>query len=1265
MNDNPYVGPRSIGGVDHQGEQIYGRTRETSQLVDLLIADRVMLVYSPSGAGKSSLLQAGLAPAMMKQRFQVRPIVRVNLEPPTEANFDREHGNRYTLSALLSLEEGLPKDTKKTPVTELARMTLLEYLGEEANGELLIFDQFEEVLTVDPLDVEKKTEFFTQVGSALRDRGRWAVFAMREDYLAGLDPYLNRVPTRFSNTFRLGLLEKEEALEAVYMPAEAAGVEFTRDAASLLVENLSSIRVQYDGGRKEESAPGLYVEPVQLQVVCRRIWGKLPAGTKTIGIDDIGGVSTVDDALSAYYEDTVRDVSRKCGVSERAIRDWFGRALITRQKTRSQVSQSDDRSVAVHSALKPLVDSYLIRSDRRLGSYVYELAHDRLIGPVLENNAQNISDLQKAAELWERQGRPDGLLLNRKQRLRLDRGNSSGLEAEFLDKSRRHQNAQWIVRGLGGLVAMVMVAAIWLLLLNYQSQAKLDERDAEIQSKDRKITEDRDKLDAEIRAHDEADKAAETSRQNEATALGKLQEQTRFATSNNLSNIAEARRGGRLDLAALLAIEAWHHLPSNDSRFTLFDMVRSNPRAMVMLHHENQVHVVAFGPPGMLATGCSDGTIWIWNVQRRISQIIDTKGGAVYALSFNRDGLLASGAADGWVRLWDPKTRQSLPGSVQAHRGRVNTVAFDPGGRILISGGQDGLIRFWAVQDRQLAPATGQDGVPASLRPGGEVKSAGIFLANREVVAARSGGAAMVWNLDAPDRPGYLVSPSDNNGNGEFAGISETGRKFAVKGNENVRVWAPGRGGPLSARYGKFEEGWMWTAAIAPVQNLIAIGGNGRKVQVYDLASSAKPRIELQGPENVIKQVTFSRDATQLASLSENDRSVWIWDMRPTVQSAASKPVGDPAAMRGDPLQNVAMDPNGRWFVTTFSSRGSQLASFSQTSPGQWQLTKKVTLSGYFSDTWRQDWRPRLAASPKSSARQFLAVGEASGRISLRDPLSLTEIGSIASVRGQIANVVLNFDGTLLAVTGWRGNPTLRIYSLADLAHPELLVTMQGPVSPLEAAAFSPTRNLLALGGNTMMGEKVDPQNSEIRLWDLQDPRKPKLAATLPLAEAHSTLFSPDGKTLVTAGEVLSLWDVPEGPAPEKPKQLVPRAILGATIGWPRRMQFSPKGDVLATAESDEPSSTAGMRIHLWDTERGVRFGDPLEFPWPVDVAAFEPDDKGLLLWTALGIQRVPLDEKAWIPDLCARANRNLSRREWDVYVGTGDYHETCSLPRK
>jgi len=66
-----------------------------------------------------------------------------------------------------------------------------------------------------------------------------AIFAMREDYLATLDPYLDLVPTRFSNTFRLDLLKQPAAVQAIRVPAAERGVDFAEDAAQELARNLS------------------------------------------------------------------------------------------------------------------------------------------------------------------------------------------------------------------------------------------------------------------------------------------------------------------------------------------------------------------------------------------------------------------------------------------------------------------------------------------------------------------------------------------------------------------------------------------------------------------------------------------------------------------------------------------------------------------------------------------------------------------------------------------------------------------------------------------------------------------------------------------------------------------------------------------------------------------------------------------------------------------------------------------------------------------
>ena len=280
---------------------------------------------------------------------------------------------------------------------------------------MLIFDQFEEILTVDPTDRAAKEAFFAQVGAALRHRQRWALFAMREEYPTSLDPYLRPIPTRLSTTYRLELLGEGAAHIAVQRPARQAGVDFTDAAATKLINDLRRVRIQRPEGMTEEQL-GLYVEPVQLQVVCRRLWERLSLDATQIGVENVEAVGDVDSALEGYYAERVVAIAEATGVRERAIREWFDRQLITEQGIRGQVLQGHEESQGLENrAIMPLVDAHLVRAEKRRGATWFELAHDRLIEPVRKNNAAwyqaNLSPLQRQAALWEEQHRSPGLLL--------------------------------------------------------------------------------------------------------------------------------------------------------------------------------------------------------------------------------------------------------------------------------------------------------------------------------------------------------------------------------------------------------------------------------------------------------------------------------------------------------------------------------------------------------------------------------------------------------------------------------------------------------------------------------------------------------------------------------------------------------------------------------------------------------------------------------------------------------------------------------------
>lgn len=253
---NPCVGPRPF----ETGEALYGRDDDLYRLHNLLVAKRIVLLYSPSGAGKTSLVQAGLVPRLEQDGFRVLPVIRVNLDiTSSEA---ASCANRYLVSTVSSLDRPLPA-SEHVGLSDLSGLDLSTYLDRrpgaaEGSYEVLIFDQFEELLTLDPTDHDAKEAFMAQVGDALRNRRRWALFAMREEFIAALEPFARLIPTRLSTTFRLDLLGEKAAQVALRAPAADSGVTFSDAAACELVDELRRTCVQRSDGPHEELGP--YVE---------------------------------------------------------------------------------------------------------------------------------------------------------------------------------------------------------------------------------------------------------------------------------------------------------------------------------------------------------------------------------------------------------------------------------------------------------------------------------------------------------------------------------------------------------------------------------------------------------------------------------------------------------------------------------------------------------------------------------------------------------------------------------------------------------------------------------------------------------------------------------------------------------------------------------------------------------------------------------------------------------------------------------------------
>lgn len=511
---NPYVGPRPFC----KGELFFGREREATSVVNSLLSSRVMLLHSPSGAGKTSLIQTSVVPSFERRGFLIcagREVdgdtdpefmpLRVNFPPPQAVP------NRYVFSVVNGIignftdHERIVTMTMADAVEEFARH------HDSQQRQLLVFDQLEEALTLNPGDVDGQTAFFEQLGEVLADSRRWALLAIREDYMGALDRFRQYLPGQLRATFRLDLLDVKAALRAVQKPAMESGVEFSDDAAEALVHDL---RLVYSG-RGDEDAPSVgspYVEPALLQVVCFDLFRKLSKGQgsdfEAITVANVDDSKPFSKAISKYYRSVIREAAeatkeadvgdaaqeavvrggaaKNPGI-EKMLRDWVGHDLIAQQRLRRQTRQKPSVPKP-DAALRVMQGMYLIRDDPRPGGPpLWELSHDMLVGPVLEDNRawrvksggkKRLELWQVLAEDWHASGRDPELLLQGSEYLAAAphrrRAGLTKTEHAYLEASaevyraegrkarlKRQLGQTRILLALSVLVNVVLVILLW------------------------------------------------------------------------------------------------------------------------------------------------------------------------------------------------------------------------------------------------------------------------------------------------------------------------------------------------------------------------------------------------------------------------------------------------------------------------------------------------------------------------------------------------------------------------------------------------------------------------------------------------------------------------------------------------------------------------------------------------------------------------------------------------------------------------------------
>lgn len=863
--DSPFVGPRPFD----QTNIIYGRDQEIAELRYYAGAKRIVLLYSPSGAGKSSLLNAGnglLAKLRQTGRFDVLGPARVNQAPD-----GFETGNRFAWSAINEFEKRRTEGAR--PPQFFAQTTLAEYVRERAKTKnvFLVFDQFEEVLRIDPKDTSTKRALFDQLGELLFDPQVWALFVIREDYLASLDPYARQLPTHLLNRFRVDFLRREDqALDAVTKPLKATGRAFESGVAEDVLKDLA--------------LGGDYVEPLQLQVVCSNLWDKIASRDpqQLITRTDVGEIS---DALATYYRQKVHQADPG---REREIRDWFDEKLITADGVRNLVRQEARESAGLpNEVAEELVNTYLVRKESRAGGMWLELAHDRLVEPVRRDNKkwreENLSPWQRAADLWDERKRPTDLLLRGESLQKAQEWSRNrkltSFETEFFDQSqaaeaaalKAQQAAERELRQarrtkiLGYVVSILGVGAIIASYFAYAKSrealenARLATENAALASKNEATA-----IENEKKAQKKTKEAEVNERKFETAAKQATEQSARADTEARAARSALAKKDAaeadrmlignpRQDIAAAYAAHALRTFPESvEARATTARLLLGRPWHMPgpLLRHRGLVHAAFSADGNLVATSGADGTR-IWNsANGRSVATLPLAGGASYA-EFRPDGkFLLTVSQDGAI-LWDTSTWKRAGEPFRTSRGITSAASFSPDNR-RIAVGAGVVIELFDIATR--APSGGT----MTLQPVSTLK---FSPDNRHLLAKASGpGGAILDTATGETSNLPLATDFAFNFNGALA---------LANGNRGVGFFGP-KGEALTLLYEGRGSGLAFVGGT-----LLAIAGengvtfhnhlNGKPIREPVLAKSMPSTLRTNG--NSILVLTGIPSAVSVLSL--------------------------------------------------------------------------------------------------------------------------------------------------------------------------------------------------------------------------------------------------------------------------------------------------------------------------------------------------------------------------------------------------------------
>jgi transcriptional regulator with XRE-family HTH domain len=281
-----------------------------------------------------------------------------------------------------------------------------------------------------------------------------------------------------------------------------------------------------------------------------------------------------------------------------------------------------------------------------------------------------------------------------------------------------------------------------------------------------------------------------------------------IAVSRQLAGESLALASTDFVTAGRLAVAAWSVFPTDQARSAM-TAVLADQHPDDVLPGNPPVTGVAFSPDGkLLAAAVSHGTtaggrdtVQLWDPA--IDQAVgvplpaDTvTGGGVNAVgvngvAFSPDGkLLAVANSDGTVRLWELATGRAVGAPLLASVGfqvGVNGVAFSPDGKVLATANSDGTVRLWELATGRAAGAP----IPADTGSANGVNGVAFSPDGKLLATANSDGTVRLWDV-ATGRAAGAPIPADTGSAGGVNGVafSPDGKVLATANSDGtVRTW--------------------------------------------------------------------------------------------------------------------------------------------------------------------------------------------------------------------------------------------------------------------------------------------------------------------------------------------------------------------------------------------------------------------------------------------------------------------------------------------